>query len=258
MEKLSVIITTYNEAHNIREVIASVAWADEVLVVDSYSTDGTPEAAKATGAKVLQHPYENPAAQKNWAIPQASYEWVLILDADERVTQKLQSEIQEILKNKPKYKAYRIFRLNHFMGRKVRYSGWQSDSVIRLIHRDTCRYAQKWVHEEIDYQGEIKSLKNKLLHYTYTNLPSYLDKMDRYTTWGAKDRLKRTRKVGAFHLLGKPVGRFFRHYVLRLGFLDGKIGLVVSLLSAYSVFQRNLKLMRMTEGESFEEDDAKN
>lgn len=258
MEKLSVIITTHNEIHNIQEVIASVNWADEVLVINSYSTDGTPQAAKAAGAKVLQHPYENPAAQKNWAIPQASYEWVLILNADERVTQKLQNEIQEILTNKPKYKAYRIFRLNHFMGRKVHYSGWQSNSVIRLIHRDTCRYAQKWVHEEIDYQGEVKPLKNKLLHYTYTSLPSYLQKMDRYTTWGAKDRMKRTKKVGMLHLLGKPVGRFFQHYVLRLGFLDGKIGLVVSLLSAYSVFQRNLKLMRMTEGESFEEDDTKN
>lgn len=254
MEKVSVLITTFNEIQHIEEVIESVEWADEIIVADSFSTDGTYEKAVELADRAEQHVYDSPAAQKNRFIPKAKHPWVLILDADERITPQLRDEIQELLRQKPKLDAYRIFRLNHFMGRRVRYSGWQSDSVIRLFRRDVCRYEEKQVHEEITYSGKVGVLRNRMLHYTFKDLSSYLKKMDRYTTWGAQDRIKKVKSVGVFHLFIKPTARFFRHYILRFGFLDGRIGLIVSGLSAYSVFIRNLKLMRMLEGEEISAD----
>ncbi len=251
MEKLTVIITTYNEIEHIKEAIASVKWADEIIVVDSFSQDGTVEAAKTMGAHVLEHEYESPAAQKNWAIPQAKYDWILILDADERATPALQKEIQAILRQGPKARAYKIFRINHFMGEAVHYSGWQSDAVIRFFHKDYCRYEEKQVHEKLKVEGKIEHLKNKLLHYTYKDLHSYLQKMDRYTSWGAYDREQKVKAVKSYHLFIKPVSRFFIHYIIKLGFLDGRVGLIVSMLSAYSVFIRNLKLLRLKAGEKF-------
>jgi len=135
MQKLTAIIPTKNEAHNIVEAIQSVDFADEIIIVDSFSTDETLNLAKPRVTKVIQREYENSASQKNWAIPQAKYDWILILDADERVTQSLREEIQQILSNNPKESGFWIYRNNHFMGKKVRFSGWQGDKVIRLFKK---------------------------------------------------------------------------------------------------------------------------
>ena len=131
MEKITAIIPTFNEAHNIVAAIQSVRWANEIIVVDSFSTDNTVELAEQNGAKIFQRKYINSANQKNWIIPQATHEWVFILDADERVTSELEKEIQPLLKQTDKKDAYWINRQNFFMGKKIRYSGWQGDAVIR-------------------------------------------------------------------------------------------------------------------------------
>ncbi len=254
MQKLTAIIPTGNEEHNIEEAIKSVAFADEIMVVDSYSTDRTVEIAKKYTDFVVQREYENPSSQKNWAIPQANNEWILLIDADERVTPELQKEVQEILKNGTDKSAFWIGRLNHYMGKKVHYSGWQSDAVIRLFKRDECKYDNKYVHEEIETEGKVGRLKNKLEHYTYNGLAHTLAKSDRYTTWGAYDREKKVKKVTLFHLGVKPTARFFRHYILRGGILDGKVGFIISAMSAYNVFIRNLKLWRIKNGEELKKD----
>jgi glycosyltransferase involved in cell wall biosynthesis len=193
MKKLTAIIPVKNEEHHIEGVLQSVAFADEIMVVDSFSTDKTLELAKKFTDFILQREYDYPAAQKNWAIPQASHEWVLLMDADERITPELQAEICGLLGRDIQESAFWIYRRNHFMGKPIRFSGWQHDRVIRLIKKEACRYNDKLVHEEIVTRGKVGRLKNPMLHFTYTDLKTYLAKMDRYTTWSALEKSKKTR-----------------------------------------------------------------
>ncbi|MCX7019734.1 MAG: glycosyltransferase family 2 protein [bacterium] len=241
-QRLTILIPAFNEERNIREVMACAQWADETLVVDSFSTDATPRIAAGMGARVLQHEYVNSAAQKNWAIPQASCEWVMVLDADERITNALRSEIQEFLENPGATAGLRIFRENYFMGQRVRYCGWQDDSVLRVFPRHRGRYPDREVHADVIVDGPVRILKNKLLHYTFDNFEQYMRKFDRYTTWAAGDRARAASRVGFTQLSLRPAWRFFRQYVLRGGFLDGRAGLVICSLAAYSVFMKYAKL----------------
>ncbi|MEL7021532.1 MAG: glycosyltransferase family 2 protein [Bacteroidota bacterium] len=245
---LSVIITTYNESDNIRDAIKSVEWAQEVIVVDAYSTDGTKKIAKSLGATVWERAYRGPADQKNWAIPRAHFSWVLILDADERASPELHREIRQLLALPPVQDAYWIKRHNHFMGKRVRYSGWQGDKVIRLIQRDKCRYNNKQVHEEIDDSNlRIGKLKSPLLHFTFKDVAHYLAKTERYAYWSAQDHLPQTKRVTFFHLYLKPLFRFFKHYIWQGGILDGQVGFIISRLMAWGVFLRYWKIKEMQE-----------
>ncbi len=238
--KISVLITTFNEADQIVAALTSVRWADEILVVDSFSTDGTPDTVRQFPATLVQRPYAGPADQKNWGLDQLAHDWVLILDADEIVTPELDREIHDILSGSPAFDAYRIPRQNYFMGKRIRFSGWQNDSVIRLIRRDVCRYNDLQVHEEIDTRYiRVGKLAHPLMHYTYKNARHYLDKIVRYSEWSAMDMQKKGRsRVTWFPLVVKPLARFLKHFVLQLGFLDGKAGFTISALSAWSVFLR--------------------
>jgi glycosyltransferase involved in cell wall biosynthesis len=258
MEKITAIIPTFNEEFHIKEAIESVLWCDEVIVVDSFSTDRTVEIVKSfPQVRLLQREYEHSASQKNWTIPQASHPWIFLLDADERPTAELVEEIKHVVKTGTKYSGFWIYRRNHFMGKRINYSGWQSDKVIRLFKRDECSYENKHVHAEIISKGEISILREKLIHYTYKDLNSYLKKADRYTTWGALDRYhkfeKRGHRIGLTYLFFRPFGRFIRHYFWRLGILDGTHGFVVSALAAYNVFIRAVKIWRLQNGEKIED-----
>lgn len=252
MEKLTAIIPTGNEEHNIEAVLQSVSFADEVMVVDSYSTDRTVELAKKHTDFIIQREYGNSASQKNWAIPQANNEWILLVDADERVTPELKDEILKILKDGTDKSGFWIYRQNFYMGKKLNFSGWQGDKVIRLFRKSKCKYEEKHVHAEVIVDGKVGYLKNKLEHFTYKNLPHMLAKSDRYTTWGAYDRLDRVKKVGAFHLVVKPFYTFFNKYFIKLGILDGKVGFILAALSSYYIFLRSLKIWRIQQGEKFE------
>jgi glycosyltransferase involved in cell wall biosynthesis len=245
MQPISVIITTFNEAHNIEGVLHTVKWADEVMVVDSFSTDRTVDLATQHGVRVLQHAYEGPAAQKNWAIPQAKHEWILLLDADERVTSELQQEIQAWLqKDAIPFDAFWIGRRNFFMGQEIRYSGWRGDQVVRFFHRDRCRYNNKQVHEEIITDGiKVSRLKQKMLHYTFKDVSHFLAKMERYAAWSAQDYTAKTPRVTYFHLWIKPTFRFIKHFFLQSGFRDGKIGFIVSFIMAWGVFLRYVRIL---------------
>ncbi len=243
MQKLTAIIPTGNEIHNIEAVIASVNFADEILVVDSFSTDGTFEKAQELATKVIRREYQYSASQKNWAIPQAKYEWVLLVDADERVTPELEQEIIEIL-SEPENDivAYWIGRNNHFMGEHVKFSGWKNDKVIRLFKRDLCKYEDKQVHAEIIAIGKVDLLKNKLYHKTYTTFDAYVEKMNRYASWQANDYDKRTGKLTPYHFVIKPFWGFFKHYIVQSGFRDGVVGLTIGYMQGYVIFMRYVKL----------------
>ena len=249
MNKITAIIPIGNEIHNIEAVIASVDFADEILVVDSYSTDGTYEKAQELATKVIRREYQYSASQKNWAIPQATNQWILLVDADERVTPELKVEIIEILK-KPKddFVAYSIGRNNHFMGESVNYSGWRNDSVTRLFKRDFCKYEDKHVHASIIANGKIGKLKHKLYHNTYITFNKYIEKMNRYATWQAQDYDKKTGKLTPYHFIIKPFWGFFKHYIIQSGFRDGVVGLTIGYIQGYVIFMRYVKLWLLRKG----------
>ena len=238
MDKLTAIIPTGNEEHNIIEAIKSVDFADEIMIVDSFSTDNTVKLATPLVHTVLQRKYENSASQKNWAIPQAKHKWILLLDADERVTQDLKKEVIKIISSNTKISGFWIKRQNYFMGKKVRFSGWRGDKVIRLFKRDECKYENKHVHAEIVSNGKIGTLKKKIIHNTFTNKESYLKKLERYAEWQAKDYEEKVKQVNIFHTHLKPLFRFIKHYFIQLGILDGYVGFIISLYQAKAVKMR--------------------
>ena len=238
MSKLTSIIPTGNEQNNIIEAIQSVRFSDEVMVVDSLSTDDTVKLARPLVDTILEREYVNSASQKNWAIPQAKHEWILLLDADERVTSELQKEVMRMINSNTEYSGFWIRRENYFMGKKVRFSGWQGDKVIRLFRRDECKYENKHVHAEIISSGKIGFLHHKLLHNTFVSKEAYLNKLDRYAKLQAKDYDKKVKYLTPFHTVIKPIVRFLKHYFLQLGILDGYVGFVISSYQAKAVAMR--------------------
>jgi glycosyltransferase involved in cell wall biosynthesis len=243
---VSVVVTTFNEEVNIRDCLQSVLWADEILVVDSYSTDRTLEYARQFPVKILQREYFGSAAQKNWSIGKVEHEWVLILDADERVTPRLAEEIQKLLEDGPRHSGYYIRRENIMLGRVIRHSGWSTDKVIRLFHRDEGRYPNRRVHADLDIEGPVPTLKNVLVHHTYRDFKQYFDKLLNYSEWGAAQGFREGRRAGFLEIAGRPIWRFFRSYVVQLGFLDGLHGLAVCGLQTVGVFLKYLRLWEFT------------
>ncbi|HEV8200349.1 MAG TPA: glycosyltransferase family 2 protein [Candidatus Polarisedimenticolia bacterium] len=242
---LSVIIPTFNEEETIEDCLASVAFADEVLVVDSFSTDRTVEIARARGARVVQREYGYSAQQKNWAIPQARHEWVLLVDADERVAPGLRQELQELLARGPSADGYWIRRANHFLGKRIRHCGWGTDRVIRLFRRDVARYQDRQVHAEIDLPGPLPTLEHPLEHHTFRSWSQYWRKLDLYSEWGARQMFQEGKRTDGVQILLRPVGRFIRMYILRFGFLEGTHGVVLSMLGAFTVYLKHARLWEM-------------
>jgi len=244
-QMLTALIPTLNEEAMIRECLESVGWADEVFVVDSFSVDRTLEIATRFGARVVQHPYENSAAQKNWAIPQCTHPWVLLVDADERVTPQLRDEIQALLERGPEHNGYWILRANHFLGKKMNHCGWETDKVIRLFRRDQARYEEKEVHAEIQLPGPLPVLKNPLLHYSFRSFAQYWGKMQLYSDWGASQMWREGKRAGWVSIGLRPLQRFLKMYVVRGGYLDGIHGLTLSMLGAFTVFLKYAKLWEL-------------
>jgi glycosyltransferase involved in cell wall biosynthesis len=240
-QPLSVIITTYNEERNIVGCLESVLWADEILVVDSFSSDRTLELAKPFPVRVLQREYFGSAAQKNWSMDQVEHSWVLILDADERVPQELAREILSLLIEGPKFNGYYIRRRNILLDRVIRHSGWSTDKVIRFFAKSEGRYPNRRVHTDLDISGPIPTLRNPLVHYTYRDFDQYFEKLLNYAEWGAAQGFREGRRVGVMAVAGRPLWRFVRTYVLQLGFLDGLHGVAVCGLQAVAVFLKYLR-----------------
>lgn len=248
--KLQILITAGNEQDNICRVLDSVTgWADSVLLMlDSRSDDQTYALAAAySGVEIVRHPYDTPAKQKNRGLDRLDQGWTLILDADEQVTGNLKACIDRVVDSgTPVSKCYWIRRRNNFMGRWIRYSGWQGDKVIRLIYNDgTCRYPDVPVHEEMECAGPVGLIEEPLLHYTFRGLDQYMEKIHRYATWQSAALYQMGVKPGWGHLIGKPIFRFVKHYFIQQGFRDGIPGLAISAIQAWGVFERYLKLREL-------------
>jgi glycosyltransferase involved in cell wall biosynthesis len=221
-----------------------VRFADEILVVDSFSTDRTLEIARKYATRVLQHEYENSAAQKNWSIPQAKHDWVLIVDSDERVPPDLAAEIQEIVKA-PDFDGYWIRRRNFFLGREIRHGTWKTDKVLRLFRREKARYQPKHVHAEIELQGQAGWCRGCLDHYSYRNLDDFLRKARRYSTWGAMNAGDQGKRASGSQILGHSMAHFFKSYLLKQGFRDGTPGLIIAFMESFHSFLKYAKLWEM-------------
>lgn len=242
MASLSVTIITRNEAAHIEACLASVEWADERLVVDCGSTDATVALAKRAGARVLVAGWPGYAAQKNFAADQATHDWILSVDADERVTPELAQEIQQLLRSSPPRPGYRVPRLTWHLGRWFRRTDWYPDHQLRLYDRRHGRWTPRRVHESVTVGGEPGYLTRDLEHYAYRDIAHHVETMNRYTTLAADDMFDAGRRVGAPGLILHPIAAFLRNYVLKGGILAGVPGLIVSTMNAYYVFLKMAKL----------------
>ncbi|HXE18030.1 MAG TPA: glycosyltransferase family 2 protein [Castellaniella sp.] len=239
---LSVVIITKNEAAHIVDCLDSVAFADEIIVLDSGSTDATRELARALGARVeVNAEWPGFGLQKNRALDLATGDWVLSLDADERVPPELAEEIQRVLAD-PAADGYRVARLSNFCGRWMRHSGWWPDHVLRLFRRESGRFSDDVVHEHVDLDGRVATLRGHLLHYPYASLELFIDKINRYSTDAALKAHARGRRTTVLGPFGHGFWTFVRHYVLRRGFLDGWQGLILAGMAATGSFYRYAKL----------------
>ncbi len=247
--KLTVLIPCKNEARHILACIKSVRRvADEILVADSLSTDETLDIVRrAGGCRIIEREFVDHADFKNWAIPQAAHPWVLVVNADERVTAELAAEIREILdREDSRFDAYRMRRSNFFLGYPIRHCGWNTATITRLFRRGVCRYGAARVHERLEVDPDkVGTLRGKLVHYTCESLGPWTDKQNRYTTVLAEDRCAAGRRTCALAIFGNPVVRFFHLYVIRGGFLDGTPGLIVCLSSAFYTFLKHAKLWHL-------------
>ncbi|MGB7267409.1 MAG: glycosyltransferase family 2 protein [Terracidiphilus sp.] len=228
---LSVALITRNEADNLPRTLASVRWAHEIVVVDSGSTDATVEIARDAGARVFQEPWTGFGAQKNSAIDKTGGDWVLSLDADEEVSEELAREIQALLAGEPAFGAYRIPRLNHFLGRPLRHGGYWPDPKLRLFRRGAARFEERPVHETMHAEGAVGQLKGHLIHHCYATMDDYIEHMNRYSTIGAQMLAASGRADGSWlwlvwNGLANPGATFIYNYIFRLGFLDGREGLL--------------------------------
>jgi len=242
MACISAIVTTLNEEAQIGDCLGRLAFADEVIVVDSFSTDRTTAIASALGARVLQHPYRSPASQKNWAVEQASGDWVIIVDADELVTEELAAEIRQVASSPNAHDGYRIRRRNFFLGHEIRHSGWQNDRVVRLFRRGRGSHPKRRIHEQVVVEGSVGDLKGTLLHYSYRSLDDYWRKLQRYAEWNAAEARCQRARVSPLYMMVHPPLRFWRAYLLQGGFRDGVPGLVVCLLTAIYAAAKDIRI----------------
>jgi glycosyltransferase involved in cell wall biosynthesis len=239
---LSVTIITKNEAAHIEAALESVAWADERIVVDSGSSDDTVAIARRHAEVVVARDWPGYSEQKNHAASLARHDWILSLDADERVTPELAAEIRALLAAEPPARGYRMPRVTWYLGRWIRSTDWFPDHQLRLYDRRHGRWPARRVHESVQLDGPPGVLRHELRHYAYRDLSHHLATMDRYTTLAAEQMRDEGRRAHALAIALHPPAAFLRNYLLRLGFRDGVPGLIVSTLNSYYVFLKLAKL----------------
>ena len=246
-QKISALVITYNEIGYIENCIKSVEFADEIIVVDSYSTDGTYEYLLAhEKVRVIQHPFKNYTAQKAYTLEKASNDWIIFVDADEVVTSPLRIEIIDTVNGPKEHAAYWFRRKFMFQDTRLRYSGWQTDKNYRLFRKSKVKFSEKRiVHETLEVNGTSGILKEKLTHYCYRNFNNYKGKMLCYGRLKAKEAIVQNKRFSFGLLLFKPTYRFMFNYILRLGILDGMKGVKVCYLNALGDWERYLELRRL-------------
>ncbi len=247
MIKLSVLLITYNEVNHIEEVIKNVDFADEIIVVDSFSTDGTLEKlSQFKNVKTICRKFTNFTEQRNFAIEHANFDWILFIDADERIPLKLKNEIFNVINNNQDIAGYMFKRIYFFKKKRIRFSGFQTDTTYRLFQNGKVKYIEnKLVHEMPEINGKSAILKNNMLHYCFDSYQHYKNKMEHYAKLKALELHKKGKKANILHLIFRPFYKFILNYFMRLGILDGKEGLQICYLSAYGVYFRYMELQRL-------------
>lgn len=256
MPRISTTVITYNEERNIERCLRSVApFSDEILVVDSLSTDRTVDIAKDLGARVVTNPWPGYGRQKQFALENASHRWVFSIDADEAVSPELAAEIQALDFSR---EGYEVPRRVWYMDRWIRHGVWYPGYVLRLFNRDKGRFSEDIIHESARVSGSVGRLQNDLLHYSYRDVAHHRKKMNEFTTLAAEKMFARGRRAGIGHVAALPFFEFVRAYFIKRGFLDGRAGLVVARMHAAYVFQKYSKLRALqnrSEGSTSKKDD---
>jgi glycosyltransferase involved in cell wall biosynthesis len=244
MANLSVIIVAKNEAHNIVDCVKSCSFADEIIVLDSGSTDGTPDLARQAGARVIETDWPGFGVQKQRALTHAVSDWVLSIDADERISPELQQEILHVIE-KPYADGYRIPRLSCFCGSFIHHGGWRPDYTLRLVQKHLAGFSDHVVHEHMTVDGSQADLEHSLIHYSYMTLNDVLEKLNRYSSGGAVELQNKNRSTGLGLALSHGLWAFFRTYFLRAGFLDGASGLMLAIYNGECTYYKYLKYREM-------------
>lgn len=245
MTTLSVIIITKNEAHDIADCLESVRWADEIIVVDSGSTDDTVAICQAYTDKVKVTDWQGFGVQKNRALAMATCDWVLSIDADERVTPQLKLAIQNAIEASSQTVAFSLPRLSSYCGKVIRYGDWRNDRVVRLFKRNTAQFSDSKVHESLQVSGSIAALHTPLIHYAFKDRAEVIAKMQQYSTLGAIQHFQAGKRASQSTALWHGAWTFIRGYILRCGFLDGAAGLQLALSNAKGCYYRYVKLAMM-------------
>jgi glycosyltransferase involved in cell wall biosynthesis len=243
MNKISVTIITKDEEKNISDCLKSVEWADEIIVVDSESTDRTVELAKQFTDKIFIQKWEGYVPQKKYAVSLAKNEWVLSLDADERVTTELKDEILNL--SPDNFSGFKIRRKNFLLKKEITSCGWEKDYQLRLLKKEKANLSDRLVHEKFIVDGKVGTLKNSMLHYTFSSFTDYLNKINYYTSLKAKELLAKKKKVGAWTIFSHTVSAFFAFYFIKRGFKDGVYGLIISFLHSVSTMMNYIKLWEL-------------
>jgi glycosyltransferase involved in cell wall biosynthesis len=244
--KITATIITLNEERNIARAIESLRCCDEILIVDSGSTDRTAELGQNLGARVIEASWLGYAAQKNRAAEQASHDWILSLDADEALSEALEAEIWKLKKTGPQYDAYTMPRLARYLGRWILHSGWYPDRKVRLYHRAKAQWVGEFVHESVQVKGKVGHLDSNILHFTCDSLSEHLRTLDRYTTLAAQEIASRKMPVPLHRIVLDPAWTFLKSYFFQRGFLDGLEGLTIAYMAAFYTFLKYSKARIMS------------
>ncbi len=237
---ISVYVLTFNNIRTIERCLKSLNWAEEIIVVDSFSTDGTYEVCKLYTHKAYQAPFQGHRDQYQYAAGLTTRDWIMFVDADEEVPPELVNEIRGELEKGVSVDGFFIFRRTYYLGRWIRYGGWYPDGEIRLYRRDKGRW-EGGLHAKVVVEGKIKKLKNQYLHYTYEDISDQIKTIDRYSKIAAEDLMKSGKKFCLIKLLFNPPLRFIKEYFLKLGFMDGLPGLIIAVSTMYYVFIKYAK-----------------
>ncbi len=245
MQPISATIITFNEAHNIREALQSLSWADEIIVVDSGSSDATLDICREFTDRIFQRGWTGYVDQKNFAVEKASHDWIFSLDADERVSVELRNEIRDLVGSGFSKPGYRIPRVAFFMGRWIRHGDWYPDYQLRLFDRRQGRWEGGRVHESVRLPEKPDILRGEIQHYTYRSLSDYLRRLEVYSNLASFDYRQRGKRATRLSLLGHPAATFIKAYILKRGFMDGTPGFAVAVMGAVSVFFKYAKLYEL-------------
>lgn len=248
--KISAVIIARDEEPNIGRALESLKWADEIIVLDTGSEDRTVEICRDSGARVEETTWSGYVEAKNQVAGMASCDWVLSLDADEEITPQLTQEIKEIVNGSKENAGYRIPRNNHYLGKRIRYCGWYPDLQLRLWKRGKGKWVGGRVHERVEVEGQVGETSSAMNHYTYGSIKEHIGTMEKYAGLQARDKFEAGKRTSAVSLFFTPPWQFFRLYILRLGFLDGASGLIVSAMGAFYAFLKKARLWELQNSKS--------